>query len=391
MKKIYLSLLIVFLILWGFLFFLNTKQTIGKITTTYNQIENKENQTQEEFIKDEKKPLKTPEKVKGIYMTGYVFSNQILREKLIKLIKETELNSVVIDIKDAQGRIMFEPKSNELKDWPQSPALINYDEYQKKLTELQSENIYTIARITTFQDPEPAKKFNQLTLKTKTGGVWYDYRGLNWFDMTNQVVWDLIIKQTEEAYLIGFDEVQFDYIRFPSDGNLKTIQYKNFKTGQKKYELMNDFYKYLSSGLSDIKIPLSIDLFGLTYWQRDDENYDLGIGQKLTDVGKYFNYISPMLYPSHYYSGVMGFNNPAQHPYEIINKSLKDGIVILTKSSSTALNRPWIQDFDLGANYDASMIKKQIQACDDNNCSGWLLWNASNKYTESALKKELDK
>ena len=391
MKKIYLSLLIIFLILWGFLFFLNTKQTIGKITTTYNQIENKENQTQEEFIKDEKKPLKTPEKVKGIYMTGYVFSNQILREKLIKLIKETELNSVVIDIKDAQGRIMFEPKSNELKDWPQSPALINYDEYQKKLTELQSENIYTIARITTFQDPEPAKKFNQLTLKTKTGGVWYDYRGLNWFDMTNQVVWDLIIKQTEEAYLIGFDEVQFDYIRFPSDGNLKTIQYKNFKTGQKKYELMNDFYKYLSSGLSDIKIPLSIDLFGLTYWQRDDENYDLGIGQKLTDVGKYFNYISPMLYPSHYYSGVMGFNNPAQHPYEIINKSLKDGIVILTKSSSTALNRPWIQDFDLGANYDASMIKKQIQACDDNNCSGWLLWNASNKYTESALKKELDK
>ncbi len=391
MKKIYLSLLIIFLILWGFLFFLNTKQTIGKITTTYNQIENKENQTQEEFIKDEKKPLKTPEKVKGIYMTGYVFSNQILREKLIKLIKETELNSVVIDIKDAQGRIMFKPKSNELKDWPQSPALINYDEYQKKLTELQSENIYTIARITTFQDPEPAKKFNQLTLKTKTGGVWYDYRGLNWFDMTNQGVWDLIIKQTEEAYLIGFDEVQFDYIRFPSDGNLKTIQYKNLKTGQKKYELMNDFYKYLSSGLSDIKIPLSIDLFGLTYWQRDDENYDLGIGQKLTDVGKYFDYISPMLYPSHYYSGVMGFNNPAQHPYEIINKSLKDGIVILTKSSSTALTRPWIQDFDLGANYDASMIKKQIQACDDNNCSGWLLWNASNKYTESALKKELDK
>lgn len=391
MKKVYLLLLLLFLIIWAFLFFINTKQTIGKITTTYNKIENKENKKEEELIEDKIKPLKTPEKVKGIYMTGYVFSNQILREKLIKLIKETELNSVVIDIKDAQGRIMFEPKLNDLKNWPKSPVTINYDEYQKKLTELQAENIYTIARITTFQDPEPAKKFNQLTLKTKTGGIWYDYRGLSWFDMTNQDVWDLIIKQTEEAYLIGFDEVQFDYIRFPSDGNLKTIQYKNLGPEQKKYELMNDFYKYLSSGLSDIKIPLSIDLFGLTYWQRDDENYDLGIGQKLTDVGKYFDYISPMLYPSHYYSGVMGFNNPAQHPYEIINKSLKDGITILTNSSSTALTRPWIQDFDLGANYDASMIKKQIQACDDNNCSGWLLWNASNKYTESALKKELDK
>jgi len=391
MKKIYFLILVLLLIFWGFLFFINTKQTIGKIINLKNETENNQNKTKETVSENKIKPLKTPEKVKGIYMTGYVFSNKTLREKLIKLTKETELNTVVIDIKDAYGKIMFKPQTKELENWPQSQASLNYQDYQNILEELQSENIYTIARITTFQDPEPSKIFNNLILKTKNGGVWRDYRGLSWFDMTNQDVWDLIAIQAQEAYLIGFDEVQFDYIRFPSDGNLKTIQYKNLKPEQKKYELMDSFYQYLSEKLSDLEIPISIDLFGLTYWQRNDPYYDLGIGQRLVDAGKYFDYISPMLYPSHYYSGVMGFKNPAQHPYEIINKSLKDGSLMLINSSSTALTRPWIQDFDMGANYDETMIRKQVQACDDNNCSGWLLWNASNKYTESSLKKELDK
>lgn len=95
-----------------------------------------------------------------------------------------------------------------------------------------------------------------------------------------------------------------------------------------------------------------------------------------------------MVYPSHYYSGIMGYNNPASHPYEIVNKAMKDGNLILSTSSSTSLSRPWLQDFNMGAIYNVEMIRKQIKACDDNNCSGWLLWNASNKYTISALKKE---
>jgi hypothetical protein len=330
-------------------------------------------------------PLKTPEKVKGIYMTGYVFARQDLRNKLIKLVDDTELNALVIDFKDPNGKLMFEPQNDLLKTWPLSQSALSYEAYQKILQELQDKNIYTIARITTFQDSTGANTFRDSALKNKNGGLWLDYRGVSWLDMTNSKSWDLVVTQTKEAVLIGFDEIQFDYIRFPSDGNIKNIAYANFPSDKKKYQILDEFYTYLKANLTELNIPLSIDLFGLTYWQRQDQNYDLGIGQRLVDAGKYFDYISPMVYPSHYYSGILGFANPAAHPYEIVSKAMKDGNIMLANSSSTAGSRPWLQDFNMGAIYNSEMIKKQIKACNDNNCSGWLLWNAGNKYTTGAL------
>lgn len=333
-------------------------------------------------------PLKTPEKVKGIYITGNSFASAKKREQLFNLIKRTELNTAVIDIKDNRGKLLFQPASEELKDWPLSLVKLNYDDFKSILSDLQDSNIYTIARITTFQDSIAAETYKETALKNASGGLWRDYRGVAWLDMTNPQSWKLVVELTKEAETIGFDEVQFDYIRFPSDGNIKTIKYYNLPAGQKKYQALDGFFNYLKSNTTELTIPLSIDLFGLTYWQRQDQTYDLGIGQRLIDAGKYFNYISPMVYPSHYYSGIMGFENPAAHPYEIVNKAMKDGNIMLTNSSSTALSRPWLQDFNMGAVYNAAMVKKEIQACDDNNCSGWLLWNAANNYTESALEKE---
>jgi hypothetical protein len=333
-------------------------------------------------------PLKTPEKVKGIYITGNAFALAKKRDQLFNLVKRTELNTVVIDIKDNRGKLLFQPTSEELKDWPLSSVKLNYDDFKNILSDLQDNNIYTIARITTFQDSVAAEVYKEAALKNTSGNLWRDYRGIAWLDMTNPQSWKLVTELTKEAEVIGFDEVQFDYIRFPSDGNIKTIKYYDLPSGQRKYQALDNFFNYLKQNTAELTIPLSIDLFGLTYWQRQDQNYDLGIGQRLIDAGKYFNYISPMVYPSHYYSGVMGFDNPAAHPYEIVNKAMKDGNIMLASSSSTALSRPWLQDFNMGAIYNATMIKKEIQACDDNNCSGWLLWNAANNYTESALKKE---
>lgn len=349
---------------------------------------NKQVASEEEVVSLYPSALEFPEKVKGIYLTGYTFSNNKRRSELINLIKETELNSVVIDLKDPSGNFMFTPVSEKLKTWSVSPVALSRDDYQNILTDLQNENIYTIARITTFQDPIAVKTFPDLALKNKSGGVWADYKGVTWLDMTDSAVWQLVADQAREAALIGYDEVQFDYIRFPSDGNIKQIQYYNFKEDQKRYETVAEFFKYLKAELKDLSIPLSIDLFGLTYQRRSDPDYDLNIGQRLADAALYFDFISPMVYPSHYPSGFLSFSNPAAHPYEVVNKALKEGNLILeTVTTSIASTRPWLQDFDLGANYNAGMIRAQIKAVDENGASGWLLWNARNIYTTSALEK----
>lgn len=332
------------------------------------------------------KALEVPDKVKGIYMTGYTFSSNSRRNYLVDLIKRTELNSIVIDIKDPSGKFVFPPASEDLQDWPISPVAMEREEYANLLSELQKSGIYTIARIITFQDPMAVKTFPDLVLKNKWGGVWYDYKGVAWMDMTNPEFWKLPVEQAREAALIGFDEVQFDYIRFPSDGATSQIAYHSFEPEKRKYEVLREFFKYISQELSDVPIPLSLDLFGLTYQRRSNEHYDLNIGQRLVDAAPYFDFISPMVYPSHYPSGFLGFKNPAAHPYEVVYKAMSEGGFILASTTdSIASSRPWLQDFDMGANYHAELIRAQIKASNENGVSGWILWNASNNYTEDAL------
>lgn len=338
-----------------------------------------------------KKALPTPALVKGIYMTGYTFSQKARRDKLFNLIARTELNSVVIDFKDPGGKLMVKPLDEHLAKWPLSSVSLKYDDYRAILDDLQSKDIYTIARITTFQDSTAARTYPKLALKNTSGGIWQDYKGVTWLDMTNPEVWKLVAAQIKEAADIGFDEVQLDYIRFPSDGNLKSIAYYNFPSGSKRTAILENFYSYLRQDLADLDIPLSIDLFGLTY-QRHPENpsYDMGIGQFLPDAAQYFDYISPMVYPSHYRSPYAGCANPVLCPYAIVNKAMKEGAAIMASSTNPVIgsSRPWLQDFNLGAVYTADRVKAQIKAAEDNNVSGWLLWNASNNYTAGALKPE---
>ncbi|HNW09033.1 MAG TPA: putative glycoside hydrolase [bacterium] len=333
-------------------------------------------------------PLATPEKVKGIYLTGNTFASASRRDYLIKLVERTELNAVVIDVKDHRGRLAYDPNSPFLATIPTSSIAMANNDYKEILETLQAKNIYTIARITNFQDPAAVASFPELALKNQTGSVWQDFKGMVWLDMTNPASWQIPIEQAKDAALIGFDEVQFDYIRFPTDGNIKQIAYANPPVG-KKYHTLAEFYRYLDEQLADLPIPLSVDLFGLTYHHRADSEYDLNIGQRLIDAALYFDYISPMVYPSHYPTGYLGFANPAAHPYEIVNKAMGDGNLIMAQAtSSQALSRPWLQDFDLGANYDTNMVRAQIKAADANNTAGWLIWNASNRYTEDAFLTE---
>jgi hypothetical protein len=327
--------------------------------------------------------LPTPKAVKAIYMTSYVAGDKKWRESLIKTIETTELNSIIIDIKDYTGQIAF-PVSDRLTNLKTLATVDNrIPDLQAFLADLHKRGIYTIARIATFQDPALVKKRPDLAVKQNIDRtkVWADRKGQTWVDAGASEAWDYFIAIGVEAYSIGFDEVNYDYIRFPSDGDMKNI-YFPFSEGKKKADVMKSFFTYLDEKLSPVHVVTSADLFGMTTTNSDD----LNIGQVLEPALEHFDYVAPMVYPSHYPTNFMGFKNPAEKPYEVIKYSMDKAVA--RASTSPGQLRPWLQDFSLGAIYDAAKVKAQIQAVYDSGLTSWMLWNASNKYTLGALNVE---
>jgi len=334
-----------------------------------NKIEYKKEINKTEEIKISH--LKTPEPVRGIYMTSWVAGTKNWRESLVKMIEETELNSVVIDVKDYTGEISWEKRIPDIKDF---------------ITELHAKNIYVIGRIAVFQDPLLAKKNPDLAAQKKDGtGVWKDKKSLPWLDPCSQDVWDYIVKIGKDSEAVGFDELNFDYIRFASDGDMKNIKYTHCPAQFAMSDVIKDFSSYLKENLKSVGVPLSIDVFGFVTTHNDD----LNIGQILEKIEPSFDYICPMVYPSHYPATYDGYKNPAEHPYEIIFEAMASSSVRLLAASSTPSKiRPWLQDFDLGATYDAGMIRKEKQAVYDSGLTSWLLWDPANKYTRDALDSQ---
>lgn len=328
--------------------------------------------------------IQTPEKVKALYMSGWVAGSKDFRNSLVKVVDETELNAVVIDIKDSTGRISFKIDDPLIKQLGSAENRIS--NVRELTTLLHSKNIYIIGRISVFQDPYLTKiKPEWSVKKISDGRVWKDRKGLSFLDPTNKNVHDYVISIAKNSYALGFDEINFDYIRYPSDGNVKDINY-NLTVGKTRAGNMEDFFKYLSSEIKkEENIPISADVFGLTTEATDD----MGIGQLWEKIIPYFDFVCPMVYPSHYPSGHDGYKNPASYPYEIVNHALI-GAINKTKviSENTSKIRPWLQDFDLGATYTKDMIRAQIKAVYNNGLDSWMLWDPSNKYTPSALELE---
>lgn len=330
--------------------------------------------------------VKTPKQVKAIYMTSCVAGTTSLREKLVKLIEETELNSVIIDIKDYSGHLSFLTDDESLRLLI-SDTCRAFD-MKEFIGTLHDKGIYVIGRITVFQDPLLAKEKPKLAVKKMTDKniVWKDFKGLNFTDPGSKDVWDYHIKISKESYGIGFDELNFDYIRYPSDGPMNDIYYP-WSDGRKKTEVMGEFFAYLHKELKPLGVTLSADLFGMTMTNSDD----LNIGQKLEIALPYFDFIAPMVYPSHYPANFLGLENPAAHPYEVIKYSMDQGVKKITTFNATVAStsplklRPWLQDFNLGATYDSQKVRAQIQATYDSGLTSWMLWNASNRYTKDAL------
>jgi hypothetical protein len=337
-------------------------------------------------VKIENKLQNPPKEARALYLTGWSAGNVKKMDEIIELINKEELNAVVIDIKDYSGYISYKSDIEEVIKYGAEKIMI--DDVGSLIKKLHDNNIYAIARITVFQDPILAKAKPELAIKNKaTGGIWKDNKGLEWIDPASQEAWDYIIKIAQEASTKGFDEINFDYIRFPSDGALRNMSFPFYNKEKEKHEVIKEFFSHLRDNLTGIII--SADLFGLA----TINNGDLGIGQTIEDAYENFDYVSPMVYPSHYASGFIGYKNPADYPYEVVKYSIKKAVIKLeefnklqeiepeAEDKKLAKIRPWLQAFDMGAIYDSDKVKAQIKASNESGGVGWILWNASNNYS----------
>ncbi len=321
----------------------------------------------------------TPIQVKAVYFTSWAAGNANFRKEMLSILDSTEINAVVIDVKDYTGRISFPVDDPMLKATGASQDRI--PDIKEFIGELHKRGVYVIGRISAFQDSFMINIHPDWAVKTEAGAVWQDYKGVKWLDPGAKPVWDYLTAIGDEAYADGFDELNFDYMRFPSDGNLRDIAY-SWDNGETREEVMKKFYTYLGDHFASTSVPISIDLFGLTTSAEDD----LGIGQMMTDALPHFDFIDPMVYPSHFGTGFIGYAHPAQHPYDVVKYAMEHGVQKADAASTSPMKlRPWLQAFDLGAVYTPAMIRAQINATYDTGLNSWLLWDAGSVYDKTAL------
>lgn len=347
-----------------------------------------------------------PEIIKAVYVTAWSGGSKTYLNYLSNLFRITEINAVVVDIKDYSGLVSYRSGAPEAKKY----NLYNYaiSDIDSLVRFFHNQNIYVIGRISVFEDPAYARAKPELAVYDKTKPalplnnsmelsyeLWQDYKGLSWVDPASKEAWDYNVSLAKDALYHGFDEINFDYIRFPSDGNMKNMGFPVFDEKTPMTAVIRDFFRYLRTELPNEKI--SADLFGLTTVKTDD----LGIGQLIEDAFEFFDYVCPMVYPSHYANGFIGYQNPAVYPYEVIKYSLDNAVsrrsalsAFLLASGKTGVKlgkiRPWLQDFNMGAEYTAEMVKLEIKATKDsleNEFNGFMLWNPANVYNQGAVLK----
>jgi hypothetical protein len=331
-------------------------------------------------------PNQRPSCVRGIHITAYAIGTKKWQEEFEKLFAETEINTAVIDIKESEGDlyipgVLLGGKPNYV------PAMRDIKAY---LAFLKERGIFTIARLVVFHDNKVAKmepdwaihSSSPLALAKEKGyrsDVWVDKKGSGWADPTNPKVWDYNIRIIEKAAELGFQGIQLDYIRFPSDGPTKLCVYSEPHNQKMAVDTLEQFLERVHKRTQELGMELSIDVFGLT----GTDDSDMGIGQKLSRLIKHVDVISPMMYPSHYAPGEYGIPNPNASPYETIHHSIRDTKKVLNESNVEL--RPYFQDFSLGVKYGPKEIRDQIDAAADLGINEWLLWNPTCHYTHAAL------
>ncbi len=351
--------------------------------------------------------IETPKVVHGVYVSSWIIGTASVRDKFYKIFEGTNINAVLIDVKDSSGVITFNIKDPKLK----SEAIIEnrIRDIESIIDYFHKKNIYVIGRVAVFQDPGAAKKYPERAIKSKkTGGLWKDSKGLTWTDAGNKDQWKYIEDVAIYAFSIGFDEVNFDYIRFPSDGNLKDMNLPNSES-QNKVKVVSSFFSYIGEAMKAKNIPTSADIFG----QTTSDDTGMGIGQTLQAALRSFDYVSPMSYPSHYVKNYHNIKDPDSNPYETIHLSYQDALIRIDTmskeeaSTSTMVGtstkiiiddvkyksqkelylkklRPFLQDFSLHFTYGKKEVLDQIRALSELGIKSYLMWNPASRYTKEA-------
>ncbi len=329
--------------------------------------------------------IKTPESVRGLYMSSWVMGTKSARDRVIEAAESGDINALVIDIKDATGKLSYTGTD---------PLIEKYGSYSNRVKDIQDiikdlhkKGFYVIGRVSVFQDPVAAEYDIDSAVQNPDGTLWQDRNRLTWVDPSSEKHWQYITAIARESYRLGFDEINLDYVRFPTDGKSSDMTF--MISGQKpdKSAIITKFFQYMDAEIRQKSgIPMSADVFGLTTTVPDTN--DVGIGQNWIALLPYVDALCPMIYPSHYANGSFGYKNPAEYPYEIITKAL-EGAIAKNKTAGQPLSkiRPWIQDFDMGAKYEVDKVKAQIRAGNDLGITSYLSWDPANRYTPGAYEK----
>jgi hypothetical protein len=319
---------------------------------------------------------------KALYLSFYGIGDRGLRESAIKLIDETELNTLVIDVKGDKGMIPYK-SSIPLVAEVGAQRVTTVRDMASLMKSLKEKGIYTIARIVVFKDDPLALARPDWAVKTQNGEMWRDRENLAWVDPFNKEVWNYNINIAIEAAQYGFDEIQFDYVRFP---DASAPQFSMPNTEENRVQAVSGFLMEARRRLTPYNVFVSGDIFGYVCWNLNDTK----IGQRLEALVPHLDYLCPMLYPSGFQYGIPGYRNPVANPYEIIYLSLKRAQERTNLPSHRF--RPWLQAFrDYafdGRYFNDKEIMGEIKAAEGFGSHGWMLWNPRNAYSSAGLKKE---
>ncbi len=323
---------------------------------------------------------------KGIYITGNTAGTESILT-LAKKLKSLGGNTIVFDVKDVDGVVTYKSSVSLAKEIG-ATRKSQIKDISKMIYLLHRDGIHVVARIALFCDEILAKNRPDLAVQSKSrAGVWKQKGKIRWVDPSLEIVQKYNLDLVTELCDLGVDEIQFDYLRFPAMGNVKNAKYSFDEAKTEKHAIITSFLKRAYELTRRKKVLLSIDVYAITAWQRkEDEEIT---GQRIRDLAKYADIISPMLYPSHFYGRFEGKKNPADHPYYFISQGCKKTGIATEKTG--VIIRPWLQAFPYKvtrSKWNKDYILEQIRAAKETGACGWLLWSASNNYKVSwqALK-----
>jgi hypothetical protein len=327
-----------------------------------------------------------PQAIKAAYLTYYGVGDRGIRTRVLDLAERTELNAVVIDVKGDRGWVLYRTEVEQaLAVGAQGPGTLR--DFDAMMADFKARRIYTIARIVVFKDNILASARPDLAvLDTRTGKPWMDNEKLAWVDPFREEVWAYNIALAREAVRRGFDEIQFDYVRFPTDGKLGAARYARPVSKDTRLPTIAAFLQRARREIGPTGAFVAADLFGYTAFNENDTD----IGQRIEELAPHLDFICPMVYPSGYHKGIPGHANPILVPYKVVHESVR--LIRKRAGGTVARVRPWLQDFrDYAFDrrvFGVPEIQAQIKGSDEAGGIGWMLWNPRNDYTASALRAE---